>query len=107
MGRLQAVGAAIASIVAESSIAIIQMIYIRKEIELKRVLKPTWRYLVSALCMGGVMWLIGRNLESSICATALLVCGGGFVYILLLLGLKDEMIYDVLLKVKKRIGKGN
>lgn len=107
MGRLQAVGAAIASIVAESSIAIIQLIYIRKEIELKRVLKPTWRYLVSALCMGGIMWMLGKNLESSIIATAMLVCGGGLVYILILLGLKDEMIYDVLLKLKKRIGKGN
>ncbi|MBD5105743.1 MAG: flippase, partial [Lachnospiraceae bacterium] len=105
--KLQSFGAAIASVAAETSIAVMQLLYIRKEIELKKVLGPVWKYALCALCMGAVMWGTGRNLGSSPFYTAFLVGIGGGVYLLLLLLLRDQMVCEVLQKVKERFGKGN
>lgn len=105
--KLQSFGAAIASIVAETSIAIMQLIYIRKEIEMKQVFASVWRYVLCAFCMGGIMWGIGRNLSSSPFHTALLAGSGGGAYLLLLLLLRDEMVCEVLQKIKERVRKGN
>ncbi len=87
--KYQAIGAAIASVIAESSVAISQLVLIQKEISIKKVVKSG---IVYFLC-GGVMLFAVKILSSvlspSIINTVILVFCGITVYSLMLILFRD------------------
>ena len=92
--RFAAVGAIIASVIAESTIAIIQLIYVRKELSIRRILKMMAHYLFAGICMLGILLLENRFMKVSILNTVLMVLSGGMVYFLVLFILKDVFFID-------------
>ena len=99
----QALGAAVASVIAETVIAIIQLIMVKKEISICRVLKEGKTYFVSGGIMAGVIMLVSRNLESSLFNTFFLTAVGFTVYMVILFILKDQFLISNFELVCKKI----
>lgn len=106
----QSIGAAIASVTAETVIALVQLWLVRKEFSVKKVFLSSWHYLIA----GGLMLLLlkcmDRSLSSSIVHTILMVVSGAAVYLITLLAFRDDFLLDnakiVLKKIMSRLGKG-
>lgn len=100
-----ALGAAIASVCAESMVTIVQLFFARNDINILKILQSVIRYLLPSLVMGTVV-AIETIFVSSIYLQLFfgVLCGLG-IYFLLLLLLKDQCLMEILDQVKKKIGK--
>ena len=101
----QASGAAIASVVAEFTITIVQLYYIRKELSVKRIIKNGFRYFIAGMGMLAVLLMEGYFLSSSIGHTFFMILTGGAVYVVVLLVLRDEFLLKNLKRVTGRFFK--
>ena len=99
--RFHALGAAIASVVAESVIAIVQLIFVKDEINPIKILSASIKYFISGFLMAVVLYFIGINLLPSLTNTLILTLIGAFVYFLLLFILKDVFFLSNIGSVKK------
>ena len=101
-----ALGAAIASVVAETAILIFQMIYLRRVFNYKSIILPFIKYLL----VGGILFveifLLSKYVfESSIINTFILVAIGASTYFVILLLLRDKFVLKIvnrLLRIIKR-----
>ena len=97
-------GAAIASVAAETMIAIIQFYYVRSEIEWKVVLVSGWKYLIAGLVMLSVICVESNLLKTTILDTMIIIATGVTVYVVFLVILRDSYfiseIKSMLLKLK-------
>jgi len=96
-------GACIASVVAELSITLVGFIYIKKKklFLLKPVFLSSLKYWIAGAVMFGVVFLIKIFLPSALSALLsliTLVIIGALVYFIILLLLKDELIFEILRK---------
>ncbi len=98
-----ALGAAIATVIAETSILVFQWIYLRKTFSFKSYLKSTYKYLISGILMFAIAFPISTQLSSSILNTILIIGISAAIYFLSLLILKDEMVTDIIGKVIKKL----
>ena len=100
------VGAAIASVSAESLIALLQIIYLRKEIGLRLIFSTAKNYAISGLIMFFVCYPLGKVLPLKIYGTLIIVLIGCAVYFLVLFLLKDHFVLSywnaIIQKIKKR-----
>lgn len=107
IARYQAVGAAAASVIAESSIAAVQLVMIRHDVNWLAALKKSWKYFIA----GALMYLLLRYeklyLEPSVASLFCLIVSGASVYFLLLGVLKDSFFIDniknILTKIEKKV----
>lgn len=91
-----AIGAAIASVIAETAILIFQMIYLRKIFKYKSLIIPFVKYfLVGGLLFVELFMLSEYVFESSILNTVILVAIGTVTYFAILLVLKDKFIIKI------------
>lgn len=101
---LYSAGAAIASVAAETFIAVVQLIIVKKELSGLKILKSGINYYLSGAVMAVLLLFEKSLLSPSILHTAFLVVSGAFVYFLMLLILKDEFFISnmkaVLAKIK-------
>ena len=102
----KSVGAAIASVTAESVIAIIQLIIVRKELSPTQVLKEGIHYFIAGAVMALVLIPITKHLMPSILHSIIIATSGALVYFTVLLIEKDEFLISnikmVLNKHKRR-----
>ena len=102
----KSIGAAIASVTAESVIAIVQLIIVRKELSPIQVLKEGIHYFIAGIMMVLVLIPITKYLAPSILHSIIIAASGALVYFAVLLIEKDEFliinIKMVLNKLKKR-----
>lgn len=102
----QSMGAAIASVVAETTIAIIQIYIVRKELSPFEIVKCGTHYYVAGGIMFAVLLLIRESFSASIIHTFELVIIGAVIYGAALLVMKDEFLLsnvnNILKKVIKR-----
>ncbi len=110
--KYMARGAALATVIAEVSVLLYQIIYlcfVIKEIELRDIFGNSLKYCIS----GAVMFIVCRNVSKILRATYLnigiTVVIGGIIYLSMLLLMKDEMVIENILnrnikylKMKKR-----
>ena len=87
---LQAIGAAIASVVAESTIAIVQLYLVRKELSVKQVIFSSVHYLIAGAVMLMVLFIMNGIFNASIRHTAIMVASGAISYGIVLLLLRDD-----------------
>ena len=88
----QAIGAAIASVAAEATIAIIQLVIVRKELSIVNIVKSSVKYLIACVAMGTLLFFESLWLSASIINTFIMVVSGGAVYFLVLLLLRDNFV---------------
>ena len=103
--NFKATGAMIASVFAEFLILIVQLIDIRKDIPIKIVYKDSIKYIISGVVMFIVIFNIGFILSPSIKTTLIQILTGMVIYVIMLMILKDKMLYDNLNKIKKKVVK--
>lgn len=106
---LGAVGAAIATVLAEFTTFVIQMAYIRDVFRFRDLFNMSTKYWISGACMFVVCYFVGSYMGARVLSTIAQIGAGVVVYFVLLLVLKDSFAYDnmkkgfnmVLAKVKR------
>ena len=101
----KSVGAAIASVIAETVIAIVQLYIVRTEFSAKEIIKSGKNYYISGIVMFAVLLFIGSKLQPSIMNTVLMIVGGGALYFAILLILKDEFFIGNIQSILRRLKK--
>ena len=92
--HLASLGAAIASVIAETTIAIVQFVMVRQELSGWKVLSLSWKYLIS----GGLMLVLllweNRVFNPSIIHTIIMIISGGLLYLAMMIILRDKFFID-------------
>ena len=105
----QSVGAAIASVVAESTIAVVQIIMVRKELSPWEIVRRGKNYYVAGAVMVGALAVLNHYLTSGIFNTVIIVVVGACSYFAVLLILRDQFfmtnVSNVLMKMREKTGK--
>ncbi|QAA21562.1 flippase [Sporolactobacillus terrae] len=101
IGRFHSIGAAIATLVAEFIVTGVQLIYIHKNLEIRRLFCSTWKFLIAGFIMYGVTRTIGVQLGISAITTFIQIFSGMIVYIILLFGLKSEINKNIFIKARQ------
>jgi O-antigen/teichoic acid export membrane protein len=95
-------GAAIATVVAESMVTSVQMFFVRKDFDLKNIMKQSIRYFIYSLIMLIIIICLDYLLKPGfMCTFIQIMCGGSF-YCLLLFFSKDDFIFEFINKFRKR-----
>lgn len=89
---LQAIGAALASAVAELAIMLYQLWLLRNILDYRPVLRMIPRYLGATTAMSAAVWLTGCLLGQSIVSLIAMVAAGGTVYVGILLVTRDPLL---------------
>lgn len=101
--KCYSIGAAIASVIAEIIIAIIQIIYIVyyiKEIKMKDIFSHCWQYIFSGMIMLFSLKFISLSMSASIYNSILLILVGAIIYFIVLIILKNELVFEGIDKIK-------
>ena len=99
---MYSIGAAIASVAAETGICICMILYIKKEISFFRILKKTIIYIFASVLMYIVIRYIGINLGSGVHTTIAQILVGMGIYFGMLYVLKDEILIDNARRLMKK-----
>lgn len=98
-------GAATASVITEFVVMVAQILLTRKFVEIHIDIKICFKILVQAIVMVVVIWLIRMFDFNNTLRLIVEVFSGGVAYILAGLVLKNELIYEILIKLKRLIRK--
>ena len=96
------VGAAIATIIAESIVTITMAIMIRKSINIIKILLSGWKYYIAGGLMFVSLFFVTKYFEPTIIYTLLLVLIGITIYFVVLLILKEEMLINIIKRILKK-----
>lgn len=96
------IGAAVATVAGELTVTISQLIMVRKQFSVKRILLSGKTYLIAGLLMFIVLLVIKPLVGAGIAGTVILVMAGGLVYFISLIAMKDEMVWEILQSFSKR-----
>lgn len=99
----QSVGAAIASVTAETIITIVQLFIVRKELNPVKILKEGNNYYIAGVLMTSMLFFAGREFTPSIIHTTLLVVIGAIAYLGILYILKDEFLLSNTEKILQKL----
>ena len=99
--KYKSIGAAIASVIAEAIITIIQFVLAKDYISFKRILKESYKYILSGAIMLVSLSMLMSDLPPSIINTLKIALTGTSIYFGILLLLKDEFLLSNL-KLKKQ-----
>ena len=103
---LGAVGAAIASVIAETLILVFQMIYLRKVFNYKQLILPFVKYLLLGGIMFTVVFLLNYYVfKPSIINSLILVAIGVSIYFVLLLIVRDPIVFGFLKRIAARFSR--
>lgn len=91
-----AAGAAISSVIAETAILFVQIKYVKDKIDIKEMFILSWKCWISGIGMFACVFGLSNILGVSILNTMIEVAVGGIIYILMLLILKHEFLYDII-----------
>lgn len=98
-----AIGAAFASVLAESVIAITQLVIVRKELSSFRIIKDSAKYIISGVIMYCILLFIRKYFLPSILNTLILIFSGSFIYIALLFILRDTFFIENIKQITNRL----
>lgn len=99
--HFDAVGASVATVIAELAVVVIQIAYVRKELPMLRYIKQNLKYLLFAAVMFAAIFPISFFVDGVLC-TAIQVVGGTTVYGLLLLLTRDKEALALVQKLKEK-----
>lgn len=98
--RMLSIGAAIASVSAEFLISALQLFLVRKELSWKNILLLSRKYILAGVTMLVTIKLVSMNMVASMTNTCILILIGGFVYLAVLVILRDTFLCN---DVKKSV----
>ena len=99
----QSYGAAIASVTAETVIAIVQIYLVRKELSPIIILKSGTNYFIAGVVMAVLLYMLKGHFLPSVFNTLLLIILGAITYFIVLLTFKDQFFYENTIEILKKI----
>lgn len=103
----KAAGALIASVIAEFSIVVVQLLDVRKDFDIKIILKNSYKYIVSGIIMFIPIYILGIFQEPTIKTTLIQIILGGFIYGVVLIALKDDFVFKTIKAFSSKLNKHN
>lgn len=100
---LQSYGAAIASVTAETVIAVVQIYIVRKELSPKEIIKSGFNYFVAGAVMAVVILLVRGYLRPSIINTMILFVCGAVSYFVVLFIIHDQFFFENFISIFKKM----
>ena len=102
--KYAAIGASIASVISELAVSITQLIFIHHsgQLRISRIISSSAKYILACLGMVVVYFFITPYFNTGIISAVVLAAIGLAVYIISLLFLKDEWIFDCLQSIVLR-----
>lgn len=102
---LKSIGAASASLIAETVITSVQLFYVRKELSIRKIVISSLHYVIAGSIMLLTVGFISNRIMSSILNTVILVLIGIMVYFISIVALRDEFLIHNMQKLICNIGK--
>ena len=99
------IGAAVATVIAETSVTGVQVFFTRKDFKFGEIISSNKYYIISSLIMFVPTYLLAKNLPSNIINTFICVAVGGLIYVGLLFVMKDETLFEAVDKIKGKLVK--
>ncbi|MBR4314996.1 MAG: flippase [Lachnospiraceae bacterium] len=93
--NFKSVGAAVASVIAEAIITIVQFVLAKDYISIPKILRNVTKYLISGIVMLIILFTFARNREPSVFNSLIISAIGATSYFTTLLILKDEFLLDI------------
>ncbi|HDX9587160.1 TPA: flippase [Bacillus pseudomycoides] len=102
---IASIGTAIATLMAEFTVVLIQLFFVKEFINYKKLAKAFVNYGAISLLMGVIIYLIGDNLETSVLLVTIVQIGiGCLFYFIILLLLKDKFLFSIVNRIIRRKG---
>ena len=101
--RYSAMGAAIATVIAETLVTSTQIFFARKYFDLKKFLRPFLRYIANACTMGGCVYLIGTHITNIPAKLFVPALCGAIVYFILLVLEKNSFVMQYLRAIRIKL----
>lgn len=98
-----AIGASIGTVIAELTVTLVQIYFVRKDFDFKKIVKLSRNYIVASIIMFIVCLVVGQVINNNLISVAVQIIVGGLIYALCLLMLKDEFIYEMLNRLKQKV----
>ena len=96
-------GAVVASVISEFVTNAVQFIYMKKKIKFKLGMKTLFKALLSTILMALCVILVMNLKLSNTVGLFIEVLCGGLIYLIASIVLKNEMVFEILQKVKGKI----
>lgn len=103
--KFEAVGASVATVLAELSVTFVQCLFVCKQLSLKQCFNTFFHYLLLGFLMFAVVWSIGKILPFDMISLAIMVIVGVLVYLFELIITKDDLLYLGLSIIMKKVKK--
>ena len=100
--KFASAGAIIASFIGELVIVLVQIYYVKANINLKKFFKQSMNYIIASMAMLIVIPL-SSFLRNSILSTAIIISLSAIIYFITLFILKDDTFINVVNKIKDKI----
>ena len=101
--KLASIGAAISTVIAEVSVAAIQLFILRKELSIKDIFKTAINYVVAGILMCIVCLIIANNISNDIVSISVQIIVGAITYFTYLIIVRDKFINDIFNKMKQKM----
>lgn len=103
--QLQSLGAAIASLIAECVVTLVQFYIVRQIFPLTKILASAKKYLLAGILMFAVLQWLNAYLSPSALHTIIIIAVGSILYSICLILAKDSMLHFVIEKLQNKIKK--
>lgn len=98
-----AIGASIGTVIAELTVTLVQIYFVRKDFDLKKMVKLSQNYIIASIIMFIVCLIVRQVINNNFISVVTQVAVGGLTYGLCLLILKDEFVYEMLNRLKQKV----
>lgn len=89
------IGAAIATLLAELSVTVVQLIFVRNDFNLTEIIKYGIKYGIYSCVMAIIVYLIGLKLNANIITTFIQCVVGAIIYFVILFICRDDMVHVI------------
>lgn len=98
-----ACGAAAGTVIAETVVTLSQIIFVRKQLDIKNIILSAWQYLFASIIMFMVLLVFKHFVNEGIFSILIRIIIGSIVYLGCLILLKNKFLYEYikLLRIKK------
>lgn len=101
--KLGAIGASIGTVIAELTVTSIQIYFLRKEINFKSIFINSINYFIASVIMFIICLILSKLVDSETILLILKIGIGAFSYVIMLIILKDRMVFDLINKFINRL----
>lgn len=103
--RFLSIGAAIATVIGESSVTGVQIYCTRKDFNFKQIIETNSHYIISSFFMFALINSLARYLRPSIVSTFICIMVGVSAYLCILTIMKDEVLMKIRIILESKIVK--